>query len=217
MDSNQSQDTEYKRAFEWRRPMVEVPPPKPEPMISQYQISYGSGAQQHNAATTKLAAPDQVDRSISHSSTESRSPTPGGLVGFAIKDSEVHVQVFQEQEAPLPPVKINNNHHHPEQIGHGPAVLFDYEPPPRPPSPVDLTKQSEYHAKFKPFDDYVYVEGEGKFKKQTPATKLVASSAGTNASASKAWFVEVEERYKQSCKYRARSQNGKLFHQEKDS
>jgi len=191
--------TEYKRSFIWSKPMVEAPPAKPEPMISNYQMSYGRSLSDHVDGRPS----DHLSKSIS--STDSRSPTPGA----ALREP-----VYVRAEGPAPVAReqpiIPTGPSPAEQIGQGPAVLFSYEPSPRPPSPLDPTKQSEYHAKFKPFDEYVYVEGERKFKKQTNATKLVAASSPP-ASAAKAWFVEVEERCKQACKYRARSQNGEFY------
>lgn len=221
MESTQNNETEYKRSFVWSKPMVEMPPPKVELPISNYQISYGGGGQvATKAASSGSKSLDLLDHSKSVSSAESRSPTPGmarslrpqdvaaGFVSGGAKEQ----QNFHKHTTLLTGGSVA------EQLGGGPAVLFSYEPPPRSLSPIDISKQSEYHAKFKPFDEYVYVEGEGKFKKQTAATKLVAAStangaaaygdASPPASASKAWFVEVEERCKQACKYRARSQNG---------
>lgn len=228
MDSSQNNETEYKRSFVWSKPMVEMPPPKVELPISNYQISYGGGGQLTAKPTVSSGSKslDHLDHSKSVSSAESRSPTPGmaktlrsqevaaGLASGS-SGSKEHQNFHKHGPLPIGPSSVA------EQVGGGAGVLFSYELPPRSLSPIDLSKQSEYHAKFKPFDEYVYVEGEGKFKKQTAATKLIAASTANGAaiygdasppsSASKAWFVEVEERCKQACKYRARSQNGQYF------
>lgn len=236
MEESKNQ-TEYKRSFVWSKPMVEMPPPKAEPLISNYQISYGSQLTVKATAAAAAAGASSGHSSLDHldhhhphhshqpsksvSSAESRSPTPGIArtlraqdVASAISGGNALTKADNTQQQQQ---QQHSSPNHAEQMGHGPAVLFSYEPPPRSLSPIDIPKQSEYHAKFKPFDEYVYVEGEGKFKKQTPATKLVAASTSASAngvtspppaSASKAWFVEVEERCKQACKYRARSQNG---------
>ena len=225
LNNNKNQQSEYKRAFIWGKPMVDVPPPQPEPLVSQYQISFGSknvNAHHHNQNRPQSYHIDHITNNNNNNGGDSggstnttRSPTPGNSLNSSVKaESEINhhqpnfvrvdTTAATNQQQPQPLIA--------EQLGQGSSVLFSYEPSPRPPSPFDPAKQlSEYHAKFKPFDDYVYVENEGVFKKQTPASKMatttVANMAGATA-ASKAWFVEVEERSRQACKYRARSQNG---------
>lgn len=197
MDNGMSKSnlTEYKRAYQWSLPMVDPPPIKPEPLISNYQMSYGS-------------AIDNVDGHLitGRSSTKTNN---NGTITLNHSLSTNTTNSTNTSRSPTPGTVINANKHTEPICSYGTSVLFDHEPPPKvegPMSPIGK-KQSEYHAKFKPFDEYVYVENEGKFRKQTPATKMVAASSVT-PSATKAWFCEVEERCRQACKYRARSQNG---------
>lgn len=68
-------------------------------------------------------------------------------------------------------------------------------------------KQSEYHAKFKPFTEYVYVEGDG-FRAEAAADQQQPRAADLVDGKTKEWYREVEERSRQACKYRARSQMG---------
>lgn len=65
-----------------------------------------------------------------------------------------------------------------------------------------MKKKTEYHAKFRPFSDFVYVIGNG-FKKPEELDRL--SHENDKA---KNWFSEVEERSEQAKKYRSRSQLG---------
>ncbi|OTF78920.1 hypothetical protein BLA29_003097, partial [Euroglyphus maynei] len=86
--------------------------------------------------------------------------------------------------------------------------LFDFEPEQRPPSSSTTTSssthydptKSEYHSKFKDFNEYVYIEGDG-FKKGDTLSLKAQQMAHS-------WFSEVTERTQQACKYRARSRNG---------
>ena len=65
-----------------------------------------------------------------------------------------------------------------------------------------MKKKTEYHAKFRPFSDFVYVIGNG-FKKPEELDRL-----NNENDKAKDWFSEVEERSKQAKKYRSRSQLG---------
>lgn len=178
--------TEYKRQFQWALPMVEAKPPKPEPMVSQYQLDFGVG---------RASSPPPVSESVtSRPNSVQVSATPPKLAKRAEDVVDRAAAVEPPPLLPPAPAPVDTN-----KLPS--SVLFNYEPPPRVPSPIDRVKQSEYHAKFKPFDEYVYVEGAG-FKKETQlADQRLARMA-------KSWVSEVEERSRQACKYRARSRNG---------
>ena len=181
--------TEYKRQFQWNLPMVEPKPPKPEPILTQYQLAYGHGTNHHpnsTESTTHNSSPN-YSRQSSNEQTDSSS--------YKVPPQKASSRTSDEAFLDFGPPPVNR------APVRSSAVLFSYEQPPRSPSPIEIPKQSEYHAKFKPFNDYVYVEGVG-FKKQTLLT------AAQKAKLAKSWVCEVEERTRQACKYRARSQNG---------
>ena len=168
----------------------------PPTKMSTQELPAGSGSHRSNESEYKRAF---IWNGSQPSVVRENAPNDHNIMS-ASQDSILNTQANHLSRAPV-------------QVGHGSGVLFSME------RSIDLKTSpeperiSEYHSKFKPFSDYVYVADEHRFRAQTPATKLATAAAaegnGTDIAA-RSWFAEVEERVQEACKYRARSQNGKF-------
>src|SRR5699024_2865258 len=125
------------------------------PMVTQYQLDFGAGP---------TSSPPPVAESVTSTSHQSQFSSRPNSVHISTTPPKIAKQaedvVDRASMASPPPAPVAL-----DSTKLPSSVLFNYELPPRVPSPIDRVKQSEYHAKFKPFDEYVYVKSAG-FKKE---------------------------------------------------
>lgn len=171
------EQSEYKRQFVWNRPLTTS-------QTSDQSDSSAMSSSQHKAPDSRASpvpgfTPTQP-WNTDHMDSIIHSDAPASNFPTRRPDSLKTSQVVPGKVLPVPSSSGTEQ------------------------SKSPVKHQSEYHSKFKPFNDYVYVEGDG-FKKLGKDQKAQLSDKV------KSWFKEVEERNSQACKYRARSQNGKFL------
>lgn len=213
MENNNSyvnRQTEYSHQFRWKLPMIETKPLKQEPMMSQYQLSFGqqhpTSYSQPNSLTNSYNNNNKHDDVIYSASGDHIRPQTSFALSFrdaavpgnaVLNMAIVEPEILKKSSSTTTTATISsqNSQQHQQQQ----SAIISTRSQPQSPTCDDPTK-SEYHAKFKDFNEYVYVEGDG-FKKGDRLSLKAQQMA-------QSWFSEVTERSRQACKYRARSRNG---------